>query len=145
MKNSPSFDDIFAVMSAVSVGDLEARVAIPDQPILDDTATKFALALNIVLDDLSVRANELAQRIRRKCRDRGCELRHRFSVTRKKFRQRLAVRQIEPAASRHQKLAARGRHRVVDCDMRANLREHFSRHQAGRTGADDGDLGLGRA
>ncbi len=59
--STPTFDEIFAVMSAVSVGDLAARVAIPDQPVLDDTATKFALALNIVLDDLSVRASDLAK------------------------------------------------------------------------------------
>ena len=57
---SPSFDNIFAVMSAASVGDLTARIAIPEKPRLEDTATKFAIALNILLDDLLVRANELA-------------------------------------------------------------------------------------
>jgi PAS domain S-box-containing protein len=60
MKPAPSFDDIFAVMSAASVGDLTARVAVPDEPRLDDLPTKFAIALNIVLDDLAIRANELA-------------------------------------------------------------------------------------
>jgi PAS domain S-box-containing protein len=59
MNGSPSFDDIFAVMSAASVGDLSARVIVPDNPQLDDTATKFALALNVLLDDLTLRAREL--------------------------------------------------------------------------------------
>jgi PAS domain S-box-containing protein len=59
MKKPPTFDDIFAVMSAASVGDLEARVAVPDNPRLDDPATKFAIALNILLDDLTHRATEL--------------------------------------------------------------------------------------
>jgi two-component system, cell cycle sensor histidine kinase and response regulator CckA len=62
----PSFDDIFVVMSAASVGDTEARVSLPDWPQLDDTATKFAIALNILLDDLAVSAadvqHELAAR-----------------------------------------------------------------------------------
>ncbi len=66
MKTAPSFEDIFAVMSAASVGDLAARVAVPDNPQLDDTATKFALALNILLDDLGQSAadaqRELAER-----------------------------------------------------------------------------------
>jgi PAS domain S-box-containing protein len=54
MNGAPTFDDIFAVMSAASVGDLAARVGVPDPPELDDTATKFALALNILLDDLAL-------------------------------------------------------------------------------------------
>jgi PAS domain S-box-containing protein len=68
MKRPPSFDDIFAVMSAASVQDLSARVAVPDNPQLDDTATKFAFALNILLDDLALSAadaqRELAERRR---------------------------------------------------------------------------------
>src|SRR3984893_14690142 len=42
----------------------------------------------------------LAQGFRRKRRDRGSEVGHRLAVARKKFRQRLAVRQIERADSR---------------------------------------------
>ena len=61
MKRGPSFDDIFAVMAAASVGDLTARVPEPDDAQIDDPATKFALALNILLDDLALRATE-AQR-----------------------------------------------------------------------------------
>jgi len=57
VKTGPSFDDIFAAMSAASVGDATARVAIPDDPQLDDLPTRFALALNVLLDDLSFRAN----------------------------------------------------------------------------------------
>jgi len=59
MKSPPSFDDIFAVMSAASVGDLTARVVIPDDPRVGDTATKFAIALNILLDDVALRASQL--------------------------------------------------------------------------------------
>jgi PAS domain S-box-containing protein len=62
----PSFDDIFAVMSAASVGDRAARVVVPDDPPLDDAATKFAIALNILLDDLALSETdgqrELAER-----------------------------------------------------------------------------------
>jgi signal transduction histidine kinase/CheY-like chemotaxis protein len=61
MNDSPSFDDIFAVMSAASVGDMAARVAVPGGAHLDDTTTKFAIALNILLDDLSFRVSALRQ------------------------------------------------------------------------------------
>lgn len=58
MKGTPSFDDIFAVMSAASVGDTKTRVALPDDPQLDDLATRFAIAVNLLLDDLHFRAAE---------------------------------------------------------------------------------------
>jgi PAS domain S-box-containing protein len=64
---SPSFDDIFAVMSAASVGDLAARVTMPDHPDVGDTATKLAIALNVLLDDLGLRvvtAERLAHHLR---------------------------------------------------------------------------------
>src|SRR5438309_9466823 len=58
MNRAPSFDDIFAVMSAASVGDAEARVAIPNEPDLEAIPTRFAIALNVLLDDLAFRAAE---------------------------------------------------------------------------------------
>ena len=58
MTHSPTFDDIFAVMSAASAGDTGARVPIPDDPRLDDMATKLAIALNLLLDDLAFRSAE---------------------------------------------------------------------------------------
>ena len=58
-------------------------------------------------------------------------------------RQRFAVREVEPAAPGHQEFAAGGRHRVVDSDVGAALRQHFGGHQAGGAGADDGDI-IGR-
>jgi PAS domain S-box-containing protein len=68
VKTSPRFDDIFAVMSAASVGDMAARVTLDDSPQLDDTATRFAIALNVLLEDLAVSAataeRELAERAR---------------------------------------------------------------------------------
>jgi two-component system, cell cycle sensor histidine kinase and response regulator CckA len=61
MKSAPSFDDIFAAMSAASVGDMAARVAVPDDAEVEDVPTKFALSLNILLDDLALNAAD-AQR-----------------------------------------------------------------------------------
>lgn len=58
MTRLPTFHDIFAVMSAASVGDNAARVAVPDDPPLDDLATRFAIAVNLLLDDLAFRAAE---------------------------------------------------------------------------------------
>ncbi len=55
MTHAPSFDDIFKVMADASVGDAITRVAVPSHPCFDDTATKFGIALNILLDDLSLR------------------------------------------------------------------------------------------
>src|SRR3984885_6881742 len=58
MTEAPTFEDIFTVMSRASVGDKAARVAVPASADVDDTATKFALALNILLDDLALTALE---------------------------------------------------------------------------------------
>jgi PAS domain S-box-containing protein len=55
MKEAPSFDDIFAVMAAASVGDSTARVPLGDGP-KDDLAARFAIALNVLLDDHAHRA-----------------------------------------------------------------------------------------
>jgi PAS domain S-box-containing protein len=63
MNRALCFDDIFAVMAAASVGDLVARVPVPDDPPLDDTATKFAIALNILLDDLALSASEVKREL----------------------------------------------------------------------------------
>jgi predicted transcriptional regulator of viral defense system len=40
MTSAPTLNDIFNVMSAASVGDLAVRVAIPDDPQIDDPATR---------------------------------------------------------------------------------------------------------
>lgn len=60
MKTAPNFEEIFAVMSAASVGNTEDRVALPDEPNPDDLATKFAIAVNLLLDDLHFRAAQLS-------------------------------------------------------------------------------------
>src|SRR2546429_8258816 len=66
VSGGPTFEEIFAVMSAASVGDPSARVDMPVEPNLDDTATRFAIATNVLLDDLAYRMNatetELAER-----------------------------------------------------------------------------------
>ena len=51
--HAPTFDAIFAVMAAVSEGDGAARVELPEAPQLDDTATRLAIALNMLLDDVA--------------------------------------------------------------------------------------------
>lgn len=58
MNRAPSFDDVFAVMAGASLGD-DVRVELPAEPQPDDLATKLALALNVLLDDLSQRKAEL--------------------------------------------------------------------------------------
>ena len=67
MKRAPSFEDVFAVMSAASVGNVTARVHIPQDPELEDVPTRFGLALNVLLDDLSFRMSSverMAERLR---------------------------------------------------------------------------------
>jgi two-component system cell cycle sensor histidine kinase/response regulator CckA len=56
--NAPDFADVFGVMSAASLGDSEARVAIPEEPDLEHWPTKLGIALNVLLDDLAFRVNE---------------------------------------------------------------------------------------
>jgi len=58
MPAAPTFQNIFDVMSAASVGETKARVALPDEPDLEDTPTRVAVALNMLLDDLSFRVAE---------------------------------------------------------------------------------------
>jgi signal transduction histidine kinase len=58
MPSGPSFEDIFAVMAGAAAGDLVARVPLPDEPDLADLGTRFAVALNVLLDDLAFRFAE---------------------------------------------------------------------------------------
>lgn len=59
MSRAPTFDDIFAAMAAASVGETAARVALPDDLQVEDLATRFAIALNLLLDDLALRTAEV--------------------------------------------------------------------------------------
>ncbi|HEY3494162.1 MAG TPA: ATP-binding protein, partial [Polyangiaceae bacterium] len=58
MTPAPSYDDIFGVMSRACAGEASARVALPEDPDLADPATRFAIALNVLLDDLAFRVRE---------------------------------------------------------------------------------------
>jgi signal transduction histidine kinase len=58
MTRAPTLDEIFAVMHAASSGDGAARVTLPDDADLEDPATRFAIALNILLDDLAFRVRD---------------------------------------------------------------------------------------
>ena len=67
MKDVPSLDAIFTVMSAASFGDASARVRLPEDPQPDHETTRLAIALNVLLDDFWSRANtadRLAERLR---------------------------------------------------------------------------------
>jgi PAS domain S-box-containing protein len=59
MTDTPTFDEIFAVMSAASGGDTTARVIVPDDLELNDLPTRLAIAVNLLLDDLHHHAAEL--------------------------------------------------------------------------------------
>jgi signal transduction histidine kinase len=61
MSRAPTFAEIFEVMAAASSGDSARRVELPEEPDLDHGATRFAIALNILLDDLSFRITEREQ------------------------------------------------------------------------------------
>lgn len=58
MERGPALEQIFAVMSAASEGDPGARVPIPKEPDLEHLPTRFAIALNLLLDDLAFRVSE---------------------------------------------------------------------------------------
>jgi PAS domain S-box-containing protein len=58
MKRAPTFEEIFAVMSAAAVGDSNARVTIPENPDIVDLATRFGIAVNVLLEDLQYRSQE---------------------------------------------------------------------------------------
>jgi PAS domain S-box-containing protein len=55
-----TFDDVFAVMAAASVGDSTARVAV-SEPEREDEPTRLAIALNLLLEDLAVRTSGLRE------------------------------------------------------------------------------------
>lgn len=59
VSHAPNFDEIFEVMAAASLGDAKARVHVPEEATADRTETRFAIALNILLDDLAARAAEV--------------------------------------------------------------------------------------
>jgi two-component system, cell cycle sensor histidine kinase and response regulator CckA len=61
MTRAPTLDEIFDVMHAASGGDGTARVTLPDEADLADPATRFAIALNLLLDDLAFRVVERQQ------------------------------------------------------------------------------------
>ena len=56
-------------------------------------------------------------------------------------RQRLGMRQVQPALARQQELAAGRGHGVVDVDFDPGGRQHLGRHQACGAGAEDGGKG----
>jgi len=59
MNPKPTYQDIISVMAKASIGDATARVAVPECPDDDDEAAALAVALNMLLDDLDLRHQEL--------------------------------------------------------------------------------------
>ncbi len=55
---APTLADVFEVMSAASLGDADARVSLPTEPDLSNMATRLAIALNLLLDDMAFRVRE---------------------------------------------------------------------------------------
>jgi PAS domain S-box-containing protein len=68
MKDAPSLEDLFAVVSAATFGQTGVRVPMPANPQLDDVTTRLGTALNVLLDDLAHSAakqqREVAERER---------------------------------------------------------------------------------
>jgi PAS domain S-box-containing protein len=62
MRKPPTFDELFAVMAAASLGDAAVRVDLPDDPDAEHIPTRFAIALNILLDDLALRSSQAKDR-----------------------------------------------------------------------------------
>jgi two-component system cell cycle sensor histidine kinase/response regulator CckA len=58
MRQEPALEEIFAVMAAASGGDTTVRVPLADVPDMDNLATRFAISLNLLLDDLEFRVDE---------------------------------------------------------------------------------------
>ena len=58
MPPAPTFADLFDVMAAASMGNTQLRVSLPEQPDVEDTPTRMAIALNLLLDDLAYRMSE---------------------------------------------------------------------------------------
>ena len=65
MTTAPTFDEIFAVMSTASLGDSDRTRSLARRSGDEDSATRFALALNVLLDDLAFRINEATAQNRR--------------------------------------------------------------------------------
>lgn len=63
MTAAPTFDDLFSVIARASVGDAEARVVVDDASPPDAVETRLAVALNLLLDDLGLRATQLRARL----------------------------------------------------------------------------------
>jgi two-component system cell cycle sensor histidine kinase/response regulator CckA len=61
MTSAPTFDAVFTAMQAAAGGDLAARVALPPEPDLEHEPTKLAITLNLLLDDMSYRAEQRAR------------------------------------------------------------------------------------
>jgi hypothetical protein len=61
MKKAPSLDDILAVISAASAGDMTRRVIVEESAGVNDVSTRLGRALNVLLDDLAARSRREAQ------------------------------------------------------------------------------------
>jgi hypothetical protein len=64
MNKAPTFDEIFAVMTAFAAGDRSSRVVLRSALNLDDKATRFAVELNYILDKLTSEIADLQTQLR---------------------------------------------------------------------------------
>lgn len=61
MTHKPTFDEIFAVMSAATNGNVDARVVLADDSQADDMTARLAIAVNGLLDELASRTKQLRE------------------------------------------------------------------------------------
>ncbi len=64
MKDGPSLEEVLAVISAVTSGDADARVRLPEEPDPEHVLTRLSIALNKLLDDLSSGAKKAKDDLR---------------------------------------------------------------------------------
>ena len=81
-----------------------------------------------------------AQRLGAKALQQRRNLRAARAEARGERRERLGVREVQPALACEQELAPRRGHGVEHVHGHAGLGQHLGRHEAGRAGADDGGV-----
>jgi hypothetical protein len=103
-------------------------------------------SLEALWEDAPARADEslfaqalapLAQSLGRESLDRRPQMRSRRAIARHETLQRFGMREIEPAASRHEEFPRRRWRMVEDQRRGAGFGQGLGGHQSGRAGADD--------
>ena len=59
MKPAAGLDEILTVLAAAALGDYTVRVSLPEGASTDDKTAQLAIAVNLLLDDIALRATRL--------------------------------------------------------------------------------------